>query len=191
MAEARDTNCSVSRDLSSKEESSIIAEMQSSLGIQVIDMDLLSNTMKEKDPKGTDVIASTVVETIVSSIGIKLEPSLLQKWIQAAGTSLPGTCSISHLLDMMKKASSPLGEDSSKEGIIHYVCNACPHSFCLGKDSRFADLGNLNAFETESDAGWKQLLEFRSTQPSQQKKVSLLDAGVKHKSIRKLIEDNK
>ena len=71
---------------------------------------MLSNTLREKDHSGNDQISPQSVEKVVKSVGIKLDKLVMQRWIKAAGGTGAGACTISHLIEIMRKATSPLNE---------------------------------------------------------------------------------
>ena len=95
-----------------------MVDLETSLGKQVIDIDMLANTMREKDHKGTDLISSQSVENCVKSVGIKLDKQVMQRWIKAADGTGKGTCKISLLIDIMRKATNPLNDVVVLEGQI-------------------------------------------------------------------------
>ena len=98
------------REWSIQEEAKLIVDLEKSLGKQVIDIDMLSNTLREKDHKGTDQISSQVVDKALKSVGIELDKLVMQRWIKAAGGTGAGTCKISLLIEIMRKATSPLND---------------------------------------------------------------------------------
>ena len=71
---------------------------------------MLANTMREKDPNGTDHIPSIVVENCVKAVGIKLDKMVMQKWIKTADPTGKGFCTISRLIEIMRKATNPLND---------------------------------------------------------------------------------
>ena len=94
----------------------MIADLEKNLGKQVVDIDMLANTLREKDRNGTDQIPAQVVDKVVKSVGITLDNLVMQRWLKAAGGKVAGTCTISLLIEIMRKATNPLNETKNFEG---------------------------------------------------------------------------
>ena len=119
----------INREWSAQEEAKLIIDLEKNLGKQVIDLDMLANTLREKDHNGTDQISAQVVDKVVKMVGIKLDSIVMQRWLKSASGPVAGTCTISHLIEIMRKATNPLNEVKNLEGltlksmlskIVHY-----------------------------------------------------------------------
>ena len=91
---------------------------------------MLANTLREKDHNGTDQISVHVVEKVVKMVGIKLDSLVMQRWLKAAGGPAVGSCTISHLIEIMRKATNPLNDAKNLEGLT-YKSMISKAAFCV------------------------------------------------------------
>ena len=124
------------REWSAQEEAKLIIDLEKNLGKQVVDIDMLANTLREKDHNGTDQISVQVVEKVVKMVGIKLDSIVMQRWLKVAGGPVAGTCTISHLIEIMRKATNPLNDAKNLEGLTYksMISNTVP---CLFSKRRY------------------------------------------------------
>ena len=100
-----------------QDEERLVLDLGKTIGKQVLDLDLLLSTMREKDPNETDQISVKTVQEIIQNIGIQLDPHVIQRWIKAATvTADKDSCNISHLIDIMKRANNPLNDIARVKG---------------------------------------------------------------------------
>ena len=100
------------------EDAKLVYDLRQSLGKQIVDMDILANTMKELDKTGDDQITFDQVESVLRTVNIQLDKMVMTRWMTAARTSGVTSCSTAKLVIILHKAANPVNQTQLKEGNI-------------------------------------------------------------------------
>ena len=154
------------RDSVVQEEMKLTESLRNIIGKTVVDVEMLANILSEKDHNSLGRIHASHVGDCMKTIGIELDKTLLGR-INKFTEVKRGVCSISQLVELVGSASTPVNEEAQK-----------------GSDGGSEDSQEGSGFE--SDGSWKQLLQFRGSQPTRQRTKNTTDASVKQKNIKRL-----
>ena len=156
-----------SRDSIVQEELKLKESLQNIVGKNVVDVEMLANLLSEKDHNSLGRLHASHVSDCMKTIGIELDKTLLGRIIKFTEVKR-GVCSISQLVDLVGSASAPINDEEAQKG---------------------SDVGSEDSQEGsgfESDGSWKQLLQYRGSQPTRQRTKNTTDASVKQKNIKRL-----
>ena len=90
------------------DEVQLIHDLSQNLRKQVIDVDILENSLKEQDKTGDDQITFDQVESVLSTFHIQLDRMVMIRWMKAARTAGLSSCSIASLVAIISKAVNPI-----------------------------------------------------------------------------------
>ena len=150
-----------------QEELKLVESLQNIVGKNVVDVEMLANLLSEKDHNSLGRLHASHVGDCMKTIGIELDKALLGRITKFTEVKR-GVCSISQLVELVGSASTPVNDDDAQKG---------------------SDVGSEDCQEGsgfESDGSWKQLLQFRGSQPTRQRTKKTTDASVKQKNIKRL-----
>ena len=149
-----------------QEELKLKESIQNIVGKNVVDVEMLANLLSEKDHNSLGRLHASHVSDCMKTIGIELDKTLLGRITKFTEVKR-GVCSISQLVDLVRSASAPADDEAQK-----------------GSDAGSEDSQEGSGFE--SDGSWKQLLQYRGSQPTRQRTKNTTDASVKQKNIKRL-----
>ena len=98
------------------DEAELVYDLQKTLGKQIIDVDMLENTMRELDKKGDDQITFAQVESILHNSCIQVDKMALINWMEAASSTGVSSCSILKFIQMLRAATNPIHNINFERG---------------------------------------------------------------------------
>ena len=98
------------------DEAELVYDLQKTLGKQIIDVDMLENTMRELDKKGDDQITFAQVESVLHKYSLNVDKMVLTRWMKAARTTGVSSCSILKFIQMLRAATNPIHNINFERG---------------------------------------------------------------------------
>ena len=105
-------------------DSKFLLDLQVNIGKQIIDVEILENTMRELDKNGENQIQFAQVESILQKSNLKLDEKIITAWMKAAQTTGVGSCSISKLSEIIQTATNPTQENFMKTGKLNTILDS-------------------------------------------------------------------
>ena len=96
-------------------EAKLVHDIRQSLGRQIIDVDVIANTLNDLDTDNEDQISFKKVESVLKSVNINIDKAVMDRWMNAART-IGSSCAISRLIQILHKAANPVYKLNPSKG---------------------------------------------------------------------------
>ena len=160
-----------SRSWTEEKESSLVEDMSRALDNSSVEMERLAEVMRSKDHYGNDQLSGQQVQDSLRQVGLKLDKSLVSRWMKSADMIGRGIYSIPVLLDILKLATM------NTTGKLRSEDNAM-------------DVNNNNNknyhFNNNRDTTWRNILDLNSSLPKVKGNRHSLDREMKLKNVMRL-----
>ena len=128
--------------------------------------------MRSKDNYGNDQLSGQQVQDTLRQAGVKIDKSVMTKWMKSSDMIGRGIYSIPVLLETLQLATtlSPISSNGSKKR----------------KSDFSSSLNNLHELHGHDDQTWRQILDINSSMPKQKSKSTSDDKEVRLKNVMRL-----
>ena len=90
------------------DEAKLVHDLRRGLGRQIVDVDIIANAMKEADVSGDGQLTSEQVEDVLTETNIKIDRTVLKRWMNFARQNGLTTISIAKLLHLLQRSVNPM-----------------------------------------------------------------------------------
>ena len=90
------------------DEAKLVHDLRRGLGRQIVDVDIIANAMKEADISGDGQLTSGQVEDVLTETNIKIDRTVLKRWMKFARQNGLTTISIAKLLHLLQRSVNPM-----------------------------------------------------------------------------------
>lgn len=167
-----------SKSWTEEKENDLITDLAQALGDQFRQVERLAEVMRGKDHYGNDQLSGQQIQDSLRQVGIRIDKTVLNKWIKSADMIGKGIFSIPVLLETMTNAArvAENGQLSNQSGKM-----ARRHKSDISKSS-----GNLNQRSQPQDDTWKHILDLNAYIPKQKSKSTNDDREIRLKNVMRL-----
>ena len=163
-------------------EAKLVHDIRHSLGKQIIDVDVIANTMNDFDMENEEQITFKQVESVLEDLDIKMDKLVLERWMNASRTI--GTyCSISRLVQILHKAVNPVYKLSRGKSI--HMKKSDEMMLGVQKKSLLPPRPTSSLLH-DPDIEWKTKLQLRFSEPVHRNIGLVSDEDTKKKNVEKL-----
>ena len=164
-----------SQSWTEEKESSLVTDLSRALEGTAVEVERLAEVMRRKDHYGNDQLSGQQVQDSLRSLSLRLDKSLVNRWMKAADMIGRGIYSIPVLLDILKLAINNNNSTTSKDKLR----NDRSHH-------KSQDFNNNNNNSNYSDTTWRNILDLNQSLPKVKGRRNSLEREMKLKNVMRL-----